>query len=128
MEQPQQQTILIVDDVPEVRRMLHHLLSEEGYNILQAENGVEAMDIINSNTIDLLITDILMPEMNGTELANAAAEVNPDLKMIAMSGGGKPYDVISMCKKMTGVTHVLRKPFKLDEMLLLVQELLEPNG
>jgi len=62
------ETILVVEDTEEVRRMICQILTQHGYNVLEAANGVEALKVYGSN-IHLVLTDVVMPEMNGRDLA-----------------------------------------------------------
>lgn len=122
--------ILIVDDVEDVREGLSHVLQDEGYNVSTASNGVEALAELKTQSIDLVITDILMPEMDGMELVTKAKEFcSADLKFILISGGGRKlpgddYDYLEVTKKLTGVNTLLKKPFKPDELLEKVVSLL----
>jgi len=123
------QTILIVDDVVDIREELAHILEEQGYQIEQAENGADALDIFSSKRIDLLLTDILMPIMDGIELATATKTLVPELKVILISGGGaqtesgREYDYLRTGKLLTKPDHVLKKPFQAEELVTMVDSL-----
>lgn len=125
-----QRTILIVDDFEDVRESLAQILGDEGYTIFQASNGLEAIEVMTAGQIDLLITDILMPEMDGIELSTIARNQFPDLKMILISGGGRQgllsgeYDYLGMTAKLTNIDHVLKKPFDPLEIIELVNRLI----
>lgn len=121
--------ILVVDDVKDVREELSNILQDEGYNVITASNGIEALQVLKAQQIDLLITDILMPEMDGIELVDKAKELYlPDLQYILISGGGRKlagdYDYLDVTKKLTGVSTLLKKPFKPDELIEMVINLL----
>lgn len=122
-------TILVVDDHEDAREGLSDLLQEEGFHVLQATNGVEAMNSLDLHAVDLLVTDILMPEMDGIELVRAVRKTHPEVQFVLVSGGGKlqsksDFDYLSTGKDITGVEHVLRKPFQPRELIELVNQLL----
>lgn len=82
------ETVLLVEDEPSLRDMTRHILEQQGYKVLDAGNGQEAMRVFEQNrdSVDVLLTDIVMPQMNGKELADRLQEQRPDLKIIFMSG------------------------------------------
>ncbi|HUB16193.1 MAG TPA: response regulator [Acetobacteraceae bacterium] len=105
---PPPATILIVDDEPEVRTVVAEFLEDFGYQVLQAEGGQQALGRLRDNpTVDLLITDIRMPEMSGIELADLATQHDPGLKVILISG----YFVARQVSR-----RFLRKPFRMKEL------------
>lgn len=113
-------TILIVDDEPEVRAVVAEFLEDFGYRVLQAEGGTQALRRLAENpTVQLLITDIRMPEMSGIELAERAAEGNPQLKVIFISG----YFVAQQVRR-----RFLRKPFRMKELEAAVRAELATAG
>lgn len=117
-------TILIVDDDPDMRQVIEEALSDK-YTLASAVNGIEALKKVAEQSFDLVITDLLMPEMDGIELVMALRKTKPHLKLIAMSGGGKltNLDCLRAAQKL-GACTVLRKPFGLDELRMSVQNLL----
>ena len=123
-------TILLVDDVQNVRDSLGAVLMEEGYSVKLAENGVEAMNILSQSPVDLMVSDILMPEMDGVELAGNVTKLCPETKLILISGGGNQtssnhkYDYLRISQKLTGVTNLLKKPFNPKELIDMIQRLL----
>lgn len=81
------ETILVVDDAEAIRKILRTMLSQMGYVTLTAEDGVEALRSIEENpAVKLVITDMIMPQMSGAELARRLAHERPDLRIIFMSG------------------------------------------
>ena len=82
------ETILLVEDDPQVRELAHRVLQEQGYTVLEASNGEEALELLTSHTgpIDLLLTDVVMPGMSGKALADQLLRTQPDLRAIFMSG------------------------------------------
>jgi two-component system, chemotaxis family, chemotaxis protein CheY len=82
-------TVLVVDDHASVRETLCKLLENTGYNVLRARNGKEAMLVAReAENIDVLITDLLMPDVDGLELMKMIRRTRPDIKILVISGGG----------------------------------------
>jgi CheY-like chemotaxis protein len=100
--------LMIVDDDPEVRIIVAEFLEDFGYQVLQAEGGNQALDLLGQTTdLRMIITDIRMPEMSGIELANLATERQEDLKIILISG----YFVSQPVER-----RFLRKPFRMRDL------------
>ncbi|MCM8538718.1 MAG: response regulator [Lentisphaeraceae bacterium] len=78
--------LLIVDDEVEIREMLARHFSFEDYNVFQAEDGLEALEILNSNKIDLIISDIVMPRMSGVELLEIVHKEFPMIRVNMITG------------------------------------------
>ena len=85
---PTREIILVVDDEESIRRMIGLMLAQSGYDCLQASCGAEALADLEkrSGNVDLLLTDLVMPDMSGAELARRVAQVLPDLPIMFMSG------------------------------------------
>jgi DNA-binding response OmpR family regulator len=117
--------ILIIDDEVQIREMLGQMLSREGYQVLHASNGKDGMKICREQHIDLIITDIIMPEKDGIETILELRRELSHLKVIAISGGGRlgPDGYLEMAKKL-GAHRTFFKPFNRKEILDAVQELL----
>ena len=117
--------ILVIDDDPVLRRVITLALEAVGHSVLRCENGKKAVDFLTHERADLLITDILMPEMDGVETVRAARQLHPNLPILAMSGGGSfdPTDYLGMAR-VFGATDVLPKPFRPAELVELVAKLL----
>jgi CheY-like chemotaxis protein len=82
------ETILVVEDADEIRRLVCGMLDFHGYNCLAAADGVDALQMIDSGAerVDLLLTDVVMPKMMGSELARHVAQRRPDIRILLMSG------------------------------------------
>ena len=121
------QRILVVDDVDDVRSGLVHILEDEGYQVCDAPNGTKAMDMLEKEPVQLVITDVLMPEMDGMELVTRASKLYPEMKFILISGGGRQlvsdYDYLDVTSKLTGVSNILKKPFRPDDLLGMITEI-----
>ena len=117
--------ILVIDDDPDVRSMLADLLQRAGYEVVQGSDGRAAMEVLCRRPIDLIITDIIMPEKEGIETIQELRQVFPEVKIIAISGGGRisPYNYLSLAKAF-GAQRIFEKPFVNDEIIQAVQELL----
>lgn len=126
----EQITIMVVDDYEGIREGVATLLQQEGYSLIVAANGKEAVNCMTDN-VALIITDILMPEMDGLELVKHVQQSSPDMKFILISGGGRHLDndtvpdFLAMSTRLTGVKTVLKKPFKPEQLIDMVSELLE---
>lgn len=111
-------TILVVDDDSALREMLCEALRRSGHLVLQAQNGKEALVICScENVIDVVLTDLVMPEVEGVELIVRLRGKHPSMKFIAMSGGGanEPETYLAITRQL-GAHKTLAKPFSLEEM------------
>jgi len=118
--------ILIIDDEPQIRLMLKKMLEREGFDIIVASDGKEGMKLFEKDPVDLVITDIIMPEKEGIEVILALRKGYPDVPIIAMSGGGRnPPDGYLKMAKLSGVQATFEKPFKKEELLNAVKKALE---
>ena len=110
--------ILLVDDEEQLRSILRIVLESAGHDVEEAGNGKEAVESYRSRPADLLVTDIVMPEKEGIETIIQLRESYPEVKVIAMSGGGRTGDqnYLELAKKL-GANQVLAKPFSNSEFL-----------
>jgi CheY-like chemotaxis protein len=119
------EVVLLVEDEDTVRRLAGTLLGNRGYTVLEARNGVEALALckVRRTSIDLLLTDLVMPEMGGRELAEQAAALYPNMKVLIMSG----YTDDALAREGIKVrgTPFLQKPFTLQELARRVREVLD---
>lgn len=113
--------ILVIDDDPTVRHVVRRFLEAEGYEVCEAVDGTTALQVISGQVIDLVITDVYMPGMDGVEFASRLAQQSPRPKAIAMSGGGHrdAGDVLDIARRM-GVAATLEKPVRREELLQVV--------
>jgi CheY-like chemotaxis protein len=116
--------ILLIDDEEAFRSVLKQVLLNAGYEVMEASNGAEGIKSFYERPADMIITDIIMPEKEGIETIIELKKAYPDVKLIAMSGGGwYGTDIdFDMAKKLGART--LDKPFALQELLDVVDELL----
>jgi DNA-binding response OmpR family regulator len=117
--------ILLVDDNAALLEMVALFLRGAEHVVTTAANGREAMGLVEDNTFDLVITDIVMPEEEGLGTIMKLRRKTPALKIIAISGGGSvaPEDYLSMARKF-GAAQTLAKPFSGDELLAAVDRAL----
>ena len=112
--------ILVVDDEEIMRSLLDKLLSSEGYNILTAVDGQHALDIIADEKIDLVVSDMKMPRMDGFELLKNLRNNYPDIGVIIMTGFGDTYTLKDAL--LLGADEYLSKPFKRLDLLSVVEK------
>ena len=116
--------ILIIDDEPDILMMLKKMLERAGFEVDIAENGESGMQLFHSQSADLVITDIIMPEKEGLEIIREMKQLKPDLKIIAISGGGRlSADNYLDTAKMFGADRAFQKPFRQAELVAAVKEL-----
>ena len=124
MSANEKRTILVVDDEAEIRKLVGAMVSQAGYTILTADSGEHALVLYKNNKgpIDLLITDVVAPGMSGPMLADKLTEMQPDLKVLYISG----YDNTHVVQKyVVEKGHaLLSKPFTVEEMKSKVREML----
>jgi CheY-like chemotaxis protein len=117
--------ILIIDDESQIRSMLRLMLERVGYEIAEAPDGVEGIRQYREKPADLIITDLIMPNKDGIGMIIDLKKEFPEIKIIAMSGGGvnRPEGYLDGAKKL-GATRTLTKPIDREEMLKAVKETL----
>jgi CheY-like chemotaxis protein len=117
--------ILIIDDDVKIRNMLCQVLEREGYEVVEVPGGKEGLRRYRENPADLIITDLVMPEKDGIETIMELRRDFIDVKIIAISGGGRidAETYLSMAKKL-GAHYTFAKPFKLEKLLQAVEKLL----
>jgi two-component system cell cycle sensor histidine kinase/response regulator CckA len=119
------ETILLVEDEVAVLRVTARLLAHLGYRVLQAAHGAEALAIARAehDTIDLLLTDVLMPEMNGVTLARDVQSLRPEIRVLYMSG--YTADVLQSPPSGQRAAQLVQKPFARDTMARAIRRALE---
>ena len=118
--------ILIIDDEPQIRSMLKLMLERDGYEVAEAPDGIEGIRIYRQNPADLIITDLIMPNKDGIGVIIDLKKEFPNVKIIAMSGGGlnKPEGYLKGAKKL-GAVCTLTKPIDRGEMLRAIKDVLK---
>jgi PAS domain S-box-containing protein len=117
-------TILLVEDEANLRRLSLESLQRQGYTVLEAEDGAAALQLAahHSGIIHLLLTDVVMPGMNGRELARRVANIRPNVKILYMSGYTE--NVIDRNGTIDPGVELLQKPFSMSELISKIRELL----
>lgn len=117
--------ILLIDDEAPVRKMLKKFFETNDYEVLIAENGVEGIELFYEHRPRIVITDLIMPEKEGLETIREIRDLNPDVKIIAISGGGiqDPTLYLELAKKF-GAQYSFSKPIDNNKLLSTVKELL----
>ncbi len=119
-------TILVIDDEAVDRLLVAELLRAEGHEVVEAANGVEGIAANDKTEVNLLITDIMMPEKDGIETIKEFKRNSPNMKILAISGGGVYGDLTSL--KMTeflGADSTLTKPISAESLITEVNKLLK---
>jgi CheY-like chemotaxis protein len=118
-------TIVVADDDLDIRRLIALVLKKLGHEVVEAEDGDQALKLVLQNNAAMLITDIVMPRKEGIELITELKQHAPELKVIAFSGGGKsdPDSYLAFAKGL-GADAVFTKPVPIAQLQMKVVELL----
>jgi len=117
------ETILIVEDKESMARMLKDTLESEGYRVISANNGVEGMKYLKDSRIDLVLTDLKLPEKDGLEVLKLSKEENQMVPVIVMTAFGSVETAVHAMKE--GAFDFITKPFDIDHLLMLIRRALE---
>jgi two-component system response regulator AtoC len=112
--------ILIVDDEPQIRSLLCDIFTLRGWDIRQAASGTEAIEMIEHDRFDVILTDLKMPGPDGIEVLRTAREIQSDAEVVLMTGFGTVDSAIEAMR--SGAFHYLLKPFKGEEVVNLVDK------
>jgi CheY-like chemotaxis protein len=117
--------VLIIDDDETIRSVFSRFLTGKGFEVVVAADGRQGLRSLEEQSVDLVITDIMMPETDGLEVVMAIRGKEPSIPVIAISGGmhAMPMDFLPMAKKF-GAKEVLYKPVELDDLLSAVERAL----
>lgn len=120
----QPRSILLVDDVEPFARLLAQSLREAGHTVACATNGKDAAALVAKLQFDAVVTDIIMPDVDGFELIDEIKRVQPNARILAISGGGKLYSAAACLQaaEQSG-TQVLLKPFGPAELMQALEKL-----
>ena len=118
--------ILIVDDEESIREFFEIMLKREGYQVLTAQNGVAALEVLKKQSADLIISDIQMPEMSGLELLAKVKESDSDAVLIMITAFGSTDTAIEAMK--LGAYDYIQKPFKIEEVKIVIRQALEKRS
>ena len=118
-----EKTILLVDDDASLRRVLAHHLTEAGYRVLTAVDGKAGLDLFTEEQVEMVITDIRMPEMSGLDLLRRIRVMNPETVVLVITAHGSIETAVEAMK--LGAHDYITKPFNREELLLTVAKSLE---
>lgn len=118
--------ILVVDDEAGITMVIRTVLTRRNYTVITARNGRDALEKLSLTPVDLVITDMIMPNIDGLHLIPEIHRRLPNVKIIAMSGGGSRFgaDLYLKEARHLGATHLLTKPFLISELADLVEKTL----
>ncbi len=118
--------ILVIDDEASIRDLITDILEEEGHEVLAAEDGRQGLSLFRQEPFELVITDMVMPEQSGINTIMELVRDYPEVKIIAISGGGaiEPERYLSIAK-IIGAESILYKPFTADELLDVIGDILQ---
>ena len=119
--------ILVIDDNEAFKKMTCEILKSEGYEVLSASHGKEGIKLCRMQPVDLIVTDLLMPDMDGIETIRELRSASPDSKVIVVSGGGAAGsgdEYLESVQVMFDIKHTFSKPFDMDQFLQAVKELI----
>lgn len=114
-----QSSILVVDDERTMLSLLEKILSQDGYQVYLATNGREALAVIEKQHVDIIITDVKMPELDGFGLLKIVKNEYPEISVIMMTGYGDTYTVKDAL--LLGADEYITKPFRSQEISLVVE-------
>ncbi|NOZ60349.1 MAG: response regulator [Calditrichaeota bacterium] len=114
--------VLVVDDDPQFRHLLDKALEKVGYTVMTAVDGVEAFDLFQKNRFDLVITDVLMPNVDGIELVKSLKNENPWVPVILISGFEEESTIRKKLKR--DDIYFLKKPFSLHDLERVIEKIL----
>jgi CheY-like chemotaxis protein len=117
-------TIVVADDVVEIRNLIEHWLTASGCEVLCAASGREVTELVRTHAVGLVITDVLMPDGDGLEVITSLRRSAPTTKVLAISGGGshlRATDCLAFAKGL-GAHGVLMKPFNREQFLAAVNK------
>jgi CheY-like chemotaxis protein len=114
-------TILVVEDDPRVRFLICEVLRREGHQVAEAGDGAEALELVRTQRVNLVITDFVMPKVNGLKFVEQLHSINPRIPVIFVTGY---LSVVAGKTLLQDVSEILEKPFELDALRSAVQRFL----
>jgi DNA-binding NtrC family response regulator len=121
--EPERKQILVVDDELNLRRVLSAQLTRDGYDVHTAEDGEQGLKMLAEHHIDLVITDLRMPKVDGMQLLRRAIEIDPDLPVVMLTAHGTVDNAVEALK--TGAFDYITKPFDQEEVRAIVRKALK---
>ena len=118
--------ILVADDEPAILAAVRVVLEAAGFEVSEAPDGVAALRLCRTQSVDLVLCDVFMPNQDGLETISLLRQQNPSVKIVAMSGGSSVWTsgVLATAKQL-GASAVLEKPFTGNQLLALIRQVLK---
>jgi DNA-binding response OmpR family regulator len=114
--------VLLIDDDEALRKIMHRMVTDAGHEVVEAADGRAGMRAFQTAPVDVVVTDIIMPDKEGMETIMELRKLAPQLRIVAISGGtpGLNLDLLTMAKTL-GANAVLPKPFRREEFLACIE-------
>jgi CheY-like chemotaxis protein len=117
--------VLFVDDHPDARALARVQLELEGFEVVEAENGIEALRVFDEVPVDVVVTDIFMPDEDGIELIQDLRRRRPKLPIVAITGGGPHHDTVALrVAAALGAGAMLLKPVDAEDLVAAIRRVL----
>lgn len=113
--------ILVAEDDPHTRKLIEAVLKSNGYNVLLSTDGLEALEVLENNHVDLMVIDVMMPKMDGYELTETLRESGSTIPMLMLSAKQNVADIKQGF--IVGIDDYMTKPFDIEELLLRIKAL-----
>lgn len=126
MDDSESKSILVVDDTPGIREALVKILQKEGFNVFTANDGQEAVKLLQKEVVALVLTDLKMPKVDGAELLRITKTISPDIEVILITGHGTVEVAVEVMKE--GAFDFIQKPFNKVTVLKIVKKALEKRS
>jgi DNA-binding response OmpR family regulator len=117
--------ILLIEDDIQFQKLLCHMLKCDGHDVQKAFNGDEGINCFHETPADLIITDITMPEKTGLDVISELKSAYPEVKIIAMSGGGRAGTKLLNMAQAIGARRTLKKPFTREALIAAIHSVLD---
>lgn len=120
--------VLLIDDEAMVRKIVRKMLEKGGHDVVDVENGRAGLELLEKSPFDLILTDIIMPEVEGIEVLTTITKRFPSSRVLAMSGGGRTgnIDFLQVAGNL-GASATLQKPFTYDALLNAIEQCATTN-
>lgn len=122
MSEPLAPTILVVDDERVIREAYGRVLTSEGFVVLKASNGKQALELMHREDVRLVLCDLKMPELGGLDLLREASAAFPDIPVVVVTGHGSADNIVACMRQ--GAYYFMQKPVRADYLLQTVRKAL----
>ena len=119
MQCAQDFSILVVEDLEAVRELICLILEEDGYHVESANNGKEGLELFSTKHFDMVVTDLLMPVMSGSDMGEKMKRINKNIPIVLLTAWMMEYTESELQSK--GIDYVVKKPFSEDQLRQLVR-------